>query len=353
MVATSSSAADWGSCATLGFPATVTGGTTGHFTSFSASTTLAVNANLTDLSNTLTYAGTSGFTASLGPIEGGLSGGGVGQPFIFQEGTQPSSAANQDWCYGSSSSHSILCNRNNTAYAQVTFGPSSSTTGDFPAFADSTGNTFVDSNIPATATGLNTAITTLSGCNTATYVYTPQAADCVPPSSSPNVNVLAPFIPSTTTSLAIGTAGHTQAFGFVAPYNGVYGHFFLDVTTADNTSDTYNFGIYNAAGTLLCSSGALAGTIVTPLIGLTTGAGIAFTSNCTLFQGSVYFFAASAITSNTAQFRVDATAAGVTPLAFQTVSTSSMPSTITAPTLSYAAVQPTAAGYALWFAAGP
>ena len=344
MVATSSSAADWGSCATLGFPATVTGGTTGHFTSFSASTTLAVNANLTDLSNTLTYAGTSGFLASLGPIEGGLSGGGVGQPFIFQEGTQPSSAANQDWCYASSTTHTPWCNRNNTAYAQLTFGPSASATSDFPSFGDTTGNTFVDSGIQATPTGLNTAISILPGCTTATYVYTPQGADCVAPSGGgggASVDVLDYFGVSATAAGA-SSAGDTSAGGFVARYGGTYGHFFLYISTTDNSADTYNFGIYNSSGTLLCSSGAIAGSTFATGIGISPA--IAFTSSCTLAQGQVYFFASSAITSNTVQLR-QALNNFVTPFTKAQVATSSMPSSITAPTLAYQFSSPTSGTY--------
>jgi hypothetical protein len=130
--------------------------------------------------------------------------------------------------------------------------------------------------------------------------------------------------------------------------SGVYGHFFIDVTTADNTADTYNFGIYNSSGTLLCSTGALAGTSIFAATGFS--ASIAFTSNCTLAQGQVYFFAASAITSNTAQIRPAVLAGGVTPFAEASVSTSSMPSSITAPTLAYAL---TSASASWWFALAP
>ena len=49
--------------------------------------------------------------------------------------------------------------------------------GDIAAFSSSSAIT------TATATQVNTLIKTLTGCNTATFVYTPQAADCVAPSS--------------------------------------------------------------------------------------------------------------------------------------------------------------------------
>jgi hypothetical protein len=333
IVATSSSAADWGSCATLAFPATVTGGTTGHFTAFGSATSLGVNANTTDISNLFTYSASGGILASTGPIEAGVSGGGVGEPFIFQEGTQPSSAASQIWCYGNSSTNSLWCNSGNTAYAQVAFSPSSSTAGDLPTFSDTTGKTFQDSPTAA-ATAVNAAIQSLSGCNTATYVYTPQASDCVAPSGGggANVNVLSLYQPSGSAAAGLSTAGDTNAMGIVQPYNGVYGHIYVNVNTADNTSNTYNVGIYNSSGTLLCSTGAVAGSTLFPSTG---NKSLAFTSNCTLSQGSIYFVAFSAITSNTAKLYVTASGSGVASYQYAQVSTSAMPSTITPPSLTY------------------
>ena len=345
-VATSSSAADWGSCATLAFPATVTGGTTGHFTSFTGSTTLAVDTLTTNSGNLFTYSGTNGILASTGPIEAGVSGGGVGQPFISDGGTQPAGQANKSVCYFNLVSESQFCNDNNTAFAQRMLGPSSSTANDIPQFSDTTGKTLSDSGIAATGAGFNTVISGLTGCSTPGNVYTPQGADCVASGSGVNVNVLSVFgSPSGSAANGLSTAGDTNAECIVATNNGVFGHIIVNVNTADNTANTYNVGIYSAAGTLLGSTGAFAGSGSPTGFPSTGNKTLAFTGNITFTQGQVYCIAFSAITSNTA--KLYAVAIGSNAVAFQQaqVAASSMPSTITAPTLSYAA----ASSVSTWF----
>ena len=353
MVATSSSAADWGSCATLSFPATVSGTTTsGHFPYFSNATTLSNNSKLDDgasTANRLTYSGIAGITASAGPIIAGLNGG-VSQPFIFNEGTQPSGNATQDTCYGDSTAHAIECNLNGTSFAQLTFGPSSSTAGDLPTFSDTTGKTLQDSPTAA-ATAVNAAVQSLSGCNTSTYVYTPQGSDCVAPSGGgggANVNVLDYWTINSGSTIGAGTSGTTNAGGFVSRFSGTYGHFFINISTIDNSSNAYNFGIYNSSGTLLCSTGSMAGSTFATSTG--PSAALAFTSNCSLSQGQVYFFASSAITSNTLLMRPILNGTFVTPFTRAQVAATVMPSSITAPTLSYA-LAGTSAG--IWFALEP
>jgi hypothetical protein len=61
-----------------------------------------------------------------------------------------------------------------------------------------------DSGIPASGAGFNAVIKTLTGCNTATFVYTPQAADCVAPSGG-----TAPSLDQVTGSAAQATATET------------------------------------------------------------------------------------------------------------------------------------------------
>jgi hypothetical protein len=152
----------------------------------------------------------------------------------------------------------------------------------------------------------------------------------LPATMDPPVNIQYPF-GAAGNGLAFTFTGQTFGGGFVAPNSGTYGHIAYQVDVADNTTHTYNMGIYNSAGTLLCSSGAIAGTVFAPATGPTS---IAMTSNCVLAKGGVYFIAYSPITSGTAQL---AAVVGVvpTPFAFAQISASSMPSTVTAPTLSY------------------
>jgi hypothetical protein len=58
------------------------------------------------------------------------------------------------------------------------------TTDLFSCVVSSTNCVLTDTGIPATATGFNALIQTLTGCNTANNVYTPQGSDCVAPSGS-------------------------------------------------------------------------------------------------------------------------------------------------------------------------
>ena len=179
MVATSSSAADWGSCAGLSLPATVGGTvTSGGILSFTSTTTAAssallalghvmlgggagatptTDANLDDgqtLLNQLTYAGTAGIKASQGGLIAGLNGG-VSEPFVLQEGTAPPSSGAQDRCYGDSTFHWLLCSMNNGSYNQMVVSSStSSTSGDLVTYSGAGGNTVQDSNI----TGANVVL---------------------------------------------------------------------------------------------------------------------------------------------------------------------------------------------------
>jgi len=138
------------------------------------------------------------------------------------------------------------------------------------------------------------------------------------------------------TATGMGTTGTTQASGFIAPYSGVYGHMHIPVSTADNSANTYNFGIYNATGTLICSTGAVAGSTY---FATTSGGTVPFTSNCVLTQGSVYFFATGAISTSTLKSVGCSNVIcgmGATPFVVAQVAATVMPSTITAPTVSYA-----------------
>ena len=129
------------------------------------------------------------------------------------------------------------------------------------------------------------------------------------------------------------------------------GHFLVDVSTVDNTSDTYNFGIYSLSassgtvtGTLICSTGAIAGSTFANTTGLRT---LTPTGSCSLTKGNLYIFAAVAITANTAKFLGATAGTVITPFSYASVAASSaMPSTLSGVVISN--VSATGTG-SLWF----
>lgn len=147
---------------------------------------------------------------------------------------------------------------------------------------------------------------------------------------------------------SFSTVGATDGEAFVAPFNMVIGHIAINLTVVDNSADTYNLGIYDSTGsTLLCSTGAIAGTTW----GATTGYKLNATSgNCTLTQGSLYIFSASAISANTAKLNTVNNA--VTASGWAQVSASSMPTSITPNSVSYT-LQVGTGGAGAWFALYP
>jgi hypothetical protein len=136
----------------------------------------------------------------------------------------------------------------------------------------------------------------------------------------------------TATGVGLSVAGHTAAEGFLSQGVGTYAHVLMYNQLADNTANTYNFGFYNAAGSLLVSTGAIAGST------FATGnviVKLAFTgaASITIASNTIYYFAYSAITANTARF--SSYNPTLTPFVTAEVSTSSMPGSITAPVVSW------------------
>jgi hypothetical protein len=99
-----------------------------------------------------------------------------------------------------------------------------------------------------------------------------------------------------------GRTGSTNAaglnlnrlWGFLLPYNVATTEIIYDVTTADNTANKYDLGIFDDSGSRLVDLGAIAGTIFAPSSGFKTlkwvqgsanlSAGryyLGFTTNCT------------------------------------------------------------------------
>jgi hypothetical protein len=62
----------------------------------------------------------------------------------------------------------------------------------------------------------------------------------------------------------------TALFGFLLPYNVTSSKITYDVTTADNTANAYDIGLFNNAGKLIVDLGAAAGTTFAPAAGFRT-----------------------------------------------------------------------------------
>lgn len=90
--------------------------------------------------------------------------------------------------------------------------------------------------------------------------------------------------------LAGSNATHANLFGLMIPTAVTTGHITVDVTTADNSSNTYDIGIYQgtAGGTvnLLCHTGALAGNAINS--GATGYVTLNWASSVTLGPGRYY-----------------------------------------------------------------
>ena len=130
---------------------TVSSSTSGYIGQYTGATTIGTPSPLLDngvtTSNTLTYAGTGGITASGGPLTSGNPAGGVGSSFFLtQQGTVPSSlsASGQDNCYADSTQHGILCNFNAGTTLPLVQGPASSTGSHFAQFNSTNGGLLKD-----------------------------------------------------------------------------------------------------------------------------------------------------------------------------------------------------------------
>jgi hypothetical protein len=126
------------------------------------------------------------------------------------------------------------------------------TTDLFSCVVTGTNCLLTDTGIPATAAGFNTTIATLTGCSTATYVYTPQAADCVAPSAASLSFPLT--VSGTTTSGGIPYFSSTTALTSSAllASNGIVlggGAGTAPKTTADITTDGTSKITLGASGT--------------------------------------------------------------------------------------------------------
>ncbi len=124
-----------------------------------------------------------------------------------------------------------VCFGSATGTVTTTGSPAS---GDIAAFSSATAIT------TATATQINTLIKTLTGCNTATFLYSPQAGDCVAPSGGTYTNVTGSA--SETTVALINTACGSGTYYATTP---------LTITTGGTITCPVQFskgGVWGGSG---------------------------------------------------------------------------------------------------------
>jgi hypothetical protein len=77
------------------------------------------------------------------------------------------------------------------------------------------------------------------------------------------------------------------------------------VNVADNTSDLYDLGVYDTSGSLVCHTGATAGTSIAPSTGNKT---ISWAATCNLVSGNKYYLA---VTGNSNLMKLGGTASSL------------------------------------------
>jgi hypothetical protein len=118
---------------------------------------------------------------------------------------------------------------------------------------------------------------------------------------SSSVSYSIPWFTTNTTGTAISfssTAGKAELWGVVLTFPLTTTQVTYDVSTADNTSNTYDIGVLNSAGNVVAHIGSTAGTTFAPSTGYKT---LSWTASATLQPGKYYLAITSSCTSACAQ----------------------------------------------------
>ena len=110
-----------------------------------------------------------------------------------------------------------------------------------------------------------------------------------------------PWLTSSTTGTAISfssTANKAELWGVVLTFPLTTTQVTYFVSTADNTSNSYDIGLLNSAGNIVARTGSTAGTTLSPSTGWKT---LNWTSSATLQPGKYYLAITSSCTSSCAQ----------------------------------------------------
>ncbi len=120
-----------------------------------------------------------------------------------------------------------------------------------------------------------------------------------------------PWLTTNTTGTAISfssTANKAELWGVVLTFPLTTTQVTYDVSTADNTSNTYDIGVLNSSGSVVAHIGSTAGTAFAPSTGWKT---LSWTASATLQPGKYYLAITSSCTSSCAQI-YGGTSAGFT-----------------------------------------
>jgi hypothetical protein len=118
---------------------------------------------------------------------------------------------------------------------------------------------------------------------------------------SSSVSYSIPWFTTNTTGTAItfsSTANKAELWGVVLTFPLTTTQVTYDVSTADNTSNTYDIGVLNSSGTVVAHIGSTAGTTFAPSTGYKT---LSWTASATLQPGKYYLAITSNCTSTCAQ----------------------------------------------------
>jgi hypothetical protein len=110
-----------------------------------------------------------------------------------------------------------------------------------------------------------------------------------------------PWFTTNTTGTAItfsSTANKAELWGVVLTFPLITTQVTYDVSTADNTSNTYDIGVLNSSGNVVAHVGNMAGTTFAPSTGYKT---LTWTASATLQPGKYYLAITSSCTSSCAQ----------------------------------------------------
>jgi hypothetical protein len=118
---------------------------------------------------------------------------------------------------------------------------------------------------------------------------------------SSSVSYSIPWFTTNTTGTAVtfsSTANKAELWGVVLTFPLTTTQVTYDVSTADNTSNTYDIGVLNSSGTVVAHVGSTAGTTFAPSTGYKT---LSWTASATLQPGKYYLAITSSCTSTCTQ----------------------------------------------------
>ncbi len=118
---------------------------------------------------------------------------------------------------------------------------------------------------------------------------------------SSSVSYSIPWLTTNTTGTAISfssTANKAELWGVVLTFPLTTTQVTYNVSTADNTSNTYDIGVLNSSGAIVAHIGSTAGTTFAPSTGWKT---LSWTASATLQPGKYYLAITSSCTSTCAQ----------------------------------------------------